>query len=137
MKKKFAPILLLLPFACVLMCAFVVDKNSSLKDLTRPYVNTYECVLARLGEEDLLDDYEFFTITISEDQTLEISFKRKDGKKHSYKCGYEYDAKTGALTAETGILGVRFRQTTTIENGRFTLVIPILCRTLVMVFAVK
>ena len=121
-----------------MLCAFTFDSQSSLKDLTHPYINTYECTAARLGNEDLLERYEYFKITFLDDKQLELSFKRKNsGKAHVYKCDYTYDDKTSEFSAELGILGYRFRQTSKISNGKFTISMPILGRLLLMNFAVR
>ena len=68
-----------------MLCAFTFDKDSSLKDLTHPYINTYECTAARLGNEDLLEHYEYFKITFLDEKQVEISFKRKKGKRQDRK----------------------------------------------------
>lgn len=137
MKRR--KILLLIPLLlCVLtLCAFTFDKTSTLKDLTHPYINTYECTSAKLGDENLLEKYEYFIITFKDDKNLEVSFKRYNGNPHSYVCEYSVNQDTNELTAEIGILGFKFRQTTIIENGKFTLSMPILGRPLIMVFEVK
>ena len=121
-----------------MLCAFTFDSQSSLKDLTHPYINNYECTAARLGNEDLLERYEYFKITFLDDKQLELSFKRKNGgKAHVYKCDYTYDDKTSEFSAELGILGYRFRQTSKISNGKFTISMPILGRLLLMNFEVR
>jgi hypothetical protein len=137
MKRK---IFFIIPSLCVcllLFCAFKIDPHSSLKDLTHPYINTYECTYAQLGETNLLENYEYFKITFLDDKTLEVSFKKKGEKRHAYETPYTIDESTGAFTAEIGILGFKFRQTTTIKDGKFTLSMPILTKQLVMQFAVK
>lgn len=123
---------------CILLCAFTFDKQSSLKNLTHPYINTYECTAAQLGKEDLLEQYEYFKITFLDEKQLELSFKRKKGgKQHTYRCDYQYDEKTSEFSAELGILGYKFRQTTKISNGKFTISMPILGKPLLMNFAVR
>lgn len=134
MKSKTIVLTALLSVLCLFMCAFTIDNDSSVKALTKPYITTYECTAASLGNENLLEKYEYFRITFLDDKELEVSMKRKNGKKHSYKCGYEYDDKTGRFKAELGIFGFRFRQDCKIENGKFTICMPILGKTLLMNF---
>lgn len=123
---------------CIFLCAFTFDPHSSLKDLTHPYINTYECTAARLGNENLLEHYEYFRITLLDEKELEVSFKHKrTGKKHVYKCPYTFDAKTRELSAEIGILGYRFRQSAKITDGKFTISMPVLGKPLLMNFAVR
>jgi hypothetical protein len=137
MKYKTFAISIIALLTVTLLCAFKIDPNSSLKDLTHPYINRYECTQARLGENDLLENYEYFRIDILDEKNLEISFKRKEGKPHSYKSTYTFNAESGELTAEIGILGCKFKQAVIIENGAFTISMPILYRQLIMNFSVK
>ena len=137
MKKKLiltgAIAVLIILFAC----AFKIDGDSSIKDITHPYINTYECTRATLGESDLLDDYEYLRIIIEEGGQMKIIFKQKDGKSYQYESTYSYDEKTRELTAEMTILGYRYKQKTTIENGKFTIAMPLFSKQLVMVFEVQ
>lgn len=135
MKKKYYAIIFIALALCLSLCAFTFDANSSVKSLTKPYITTYECVKGQLGNDDLLEKYEYLRITFLDDENLEVSFKRKNGKRHAYTCAYDYDDKTKKFSAELTILGFKFRQATVIENGRFTVSMPILGKPLVMVFA--
>lgn len=134
--KKRLKFLAVLPLLCIcVFCAFTIDSSTSVKTLTKPYINTYECTSARLGNEDLLEKYEYFKITMLDGNELEVSFKRKNGKRHAYVCGYTYDSEKQTLSAEIGILGFKFKQDVKISEGKFTLCMPILGKTLVMNFA--
>lgn len=135
MTKRFIAVILIAVAACLCMCAFTVDMNSSVKTLTKPYITTYECTSARLGDQDLLEKYDYLKITFLDDKELEVSFKRKKGKKHSYTAPYTHDDESGELKAEVGILGFKFRQAAKIENGKFTLTMPILGKQLSMTFS--
>lgn len=135
MKKKFIAPILVAVAACMCMCAFTLDMNSSVKSLTKPYIATYDCTFAQLGKQDLLEKYEYLKITLLDDKKLEVSFKRKKGKKHSYTSTYTFDDESGELKAEIGILGFKFRQATKIENGKFNISMPILGKQLSMVFS--
>jgi hypothetical protein len=137
LKYAFLPFLLAATFCITFFCAFAIDKNSTLKDITHPYINRYECTSATLGDVDLLENFEYFRIDILNDSELEVSFKKKDDNAHSYKSTYTYDNKSGELVAEIGILGCKFKQAVVIQNGKFTITMPILYKTLVMNFAVK
>lgn len=137
MKKKIISSVVLFTTLCLLLCAFKVDGQSSVKSLTHPYINTYECTHARLGDEDLLEKYEYFKIIFLDTKQLKVSFKRKDGKRHDYVCDYTYDDKTREFSAQIGILGFTFKQKTVIENGKFTVSMPILFKQLYMLFEVK
>jgi hypothetical protein len=137
LNRALLPLIIAAAFCINFLCAFTIDKNSSLKDITHPYINRYECTSATLGDVDLLENYEYFRIDLLNESELEVSFKKKDGNTHSYKSTYTYDNKSGELVAEIGILGCKFKQAVIIKNGKFTITMPILYKTLVMNFAVK
>ncbi len=134
MKRKIFAIIFSATLICLTLCAFTIDANSSLKSLTKPYITTYECTYARLGKEDLLEKYEYLNITFLDDKELEVSFKKQGGKRHAYTGSYTHDEQTGEFNAEVGILGFKFKQKSKIENGRFTISMPILGKQLVMNF---
>lgn len=134
MKKKIFAIIFIACALCLSLCAFTVDTNSSLKSLTHPYINTYECTQAMLGKENLLEKYEYFRITLLNTKELEVSYKKKNGSKHVIKCPYTFDDESKVLQAEFGVLGFKFRQSTKIENGKFTVTMPIFDRQLIMNF---
>lgn len=134
MKKKVFAIIFIACALCLSLCAFTVDTNSSLKSLTHPYINTYECTQAMLGKENLLEKYEYFRITILDTKELEISYKKNNGTKRAITCPYTFDDETKVLQAEFGVLGFKFKQATKIENGKFTVTMPIFDRQLIMNF---
>lgn len=135
MKKKLVAVIFIAVAACMCMCAFTLDMNSSVKSLTKPYITTYDCTFARLGKQDLLEKYDYLKITFLDDKELEVSFKRKNGKKHTYTAPYTYDEESGEIFAEVGILGFKFRQATKIEKGKFNINMPILGIQLSMTFS--
>lgn len=137
MKKRLFVAGLLAALVITFACAFTIDENSSVKDLTHPYINSYECTRATLGETDLLEEYEYFRIIIGEGEELTVLFKQKGGKEHRYASTYKFDKDTHELTAEIGILGFTYRQKTIIENGKFTISMPILTKQLTMIFEAK
>ena len=134
-KKKLFLIFLIAATACTVLCGFTFDTKSSVKSLTKPYITTYECNFARLGNEDLLEKYEYLKITFLDDKKLEVSFKRKNGKKRTYESEYVYDDEKGTVETELGILGFKFKQETKIENGKFAISMPLFGKPLVMIFA--
>lgn len=133
MKKKLCVIIIAV-ISCLCLCAFTFDANSSVKTLTKPYITTYDCTFARFGNVDLLEKYDYLKITFIDDKKLEVSFKRKNGKKHTYTCDYTYNEETRQFEAEIGIFGFRFKQATVIENGKFTISMPLLGKPLAMIF---
>lgn len=127
-------LLMLLP-ACSTMQAS--GTSGSLKAITKPYIGEYECVEARFGETDLLEKYEFITISLLDDKKMQVSFKPKNGNKKTFEGAYEVNEATREFTGEVGILGVKFKEGTKIENGKFTLSKLIFSMPLIMKFNMK
>lgn len=109
----------------------------SLKALTKPYIAQYECTEAKLGDEDLLEKFEYITIVLEDKQTLKLIYKPKDGEKHVMESTYSLDTETRELTADLWILGYKFRQSTTVKNGKFTITKKIGDKQLIMNFKSK
>ena len=127
-------LLLLLP-ACSSMQAS--GTSGSLKSITKPYIGEYECVEARLGETDLLEKYEYITISLLDDKKMEVSYKPKNGNKKTFEGAYKVNEETREFTGEVGILGVKFNESTKIMNGKFTLKKLIFSMPLIMHFKMK
>lgn len=137
MKKKitlfsfiFAALLLLLP-ACE------AREAGSLKALTKPYIAQYECVEAKLGNENLLEKLDYILIVLEDKEKLKFIYKPKNGDKQIIESEYTFNEESRELTAEIGILGYRFRQSTRVENGKFTVSKQIGNKELVMKFKAK
>lgn len=69
----------------------------------------------------MLAKHDFIYITLLDDKELEVSFKAKGGNKHSFKFPYEFNQETRELSGEAGILGYKFKEKVSIENGGFTI----------------
>lgn len=78
--------------ASVLLCMGNI-KDSTLLDVTKPYLGEYECEYARLGDRDFSDGFEFVVLELKGDETYHLSFKEKNGKMHTETGEYQYDAK--------------------------------------------
>lgn len=144
MKKRFliftvvlSLLLMLLPACSAEQANAAGDKGGSLKSITKPYIGEYECSSARFGETDLLEKYDFITISLLDDTKMEVSFKPKGGKKKSFEGEYDVNAETREFTGEVGILGVKFKESTKIENGKFTITKLIFSMPLIMNFKMK
>lgn len=113
------------------------DPNGDIKSITKPYICEYECVEARLGNDDLLEKYDYIKLTLLDDKQMELSYKPKDGGKKAYVCDYEMDDKTREITADFWLFGIEHREKITIENGGFTIVKTLFSKPLVMKFQTK
>ncbi len=137
MRKKILLAVLTVALFLVLLPACDAKAQGSLKSLTLPYIAEYECVEARLGEKDLLEKYEYIKITLLDKSEAEVSFKPKDGKKFAFTGEYTVDPETRVLEGEFGILGIRYKEKTTVRNGSFTIIKNLFGSTLYMQFKVK
>ena len=122
--------------ACLLtfLCACDMKNAGPLKSITRPYIAQYECVEAKLGNADLLEKFDYIKITLVDKENFELNYKQKGDENKSFKSKYAFDIKTRELTAEIGLLGHTFKQTTVIEKGKFTISKSIGGKQLIMKF---
>ncbi|MDE7307005.1 MAG: hypothetical protein K2N33_06420 [Clostridia bacterium] len=138
MKKK---ILFTIAVFCMLLplfvCACDAREAGSLKSITRPYIAQYECTEATLGDENLLEKFEYINIVLVNKDTMQIIYKPKNGKKQINETKYTFDSKTRELSAEVGIYGFKFKQSTIVQNGKFTVSKHIGAKQLIMKFEAK
>ena len=137
MKKKF---LLLISLVCLLLTllpACEINTEGSIKSITHPYINEYDCSEARLGEEDILEKYDFIKVSILDDKELEVKYKLKNEETRSFKCDYKMNEETRELTAEKGFFGMKIGEKVKIENGQFEVLRKIGDKTLYMKFQTK
>lgn len=120
--------------ACVFLCSCTIDTNSSLKELTDPYITRYECTYAACGDKEFLDEFDYIRITLTDKENMELSYRKKGDMPRMHSCRYSFNEKTGELTAEGGALGVKFKERVIIENGKFTISFPISGKELVLRF---
>ena len=121
----------------LLLPACDAREAGSIKSLTRPYIAHYECYEARLGEENILEKFDYIELVLVDKQNMEFIYKQKDGERQVVESNYNLDINTRILTAEIGIYGYRFRESTTIENGKFTVSKMIGKKPLIMKFKTK
>ncbi len=110
MKRKLSLIcavcaVLILVLSSLTACS--VPTDGSIKSITKPYIAEYECVEARLGNLDLLEKYDYITITLLEKSEMLVSFKPKNGEKKSFKGEYTVNPETREFTGTAGIFGAR------------------------------
>ncbi len=143
MKTKKSRILLLISVIAALLAlvftlpACTIKAEGSIQSITRPYIAQYECTKARLGEKNLLDDYDYVRFVLLDKNQLELEYKPKNGEKQTRTGTYQLDPQTRELTAEIGLLGYRFKESVILEKGRFTVTKPIGTKELVLVFEMK
>ena len=134
MKKRLIIFVVLCTFLLTFLCACDMKNAGPLKSITHPYIAQYECIDAKLGEEDLLKKFDYIKITLVNSKTMELNYKQKEGKNKTIKSDYTFDTKSRTLTAEIGILGHTVKQSTVIEKGKFTISKSIGGKQLIMKF---
>ena len=95
------------PIAC-LRCS----ECGSLKSITRPYIAQYECIEAKFGEENYLEKFDYIKLTLKDKENMEICYKLKNSERTIVKSKYDFDVESKRLTADVGILGYKFKQST-------------------------
>ena len=134
MKKRLIIFVVLCTLVLTLLSACDMKNAGPLKSITHPYIAQYECVEATLGDEDLLDKFDYIKITLVNNDTLELNYKLKDGDNKTIESNYNFDLNSRTLTAEVGILGYTVKQSTVIEKGKFTISKSIGGKQLIMKF---
>ena len=134
MKKRLIIFVVLCTLILTILSACDMKNAGPLKSITHPYIAQYECVEATLGDEDLLDKFDYIKITLVNKDTLELNYKLKDGDNKTIESNYNFDVNSRTLTAEVGILGYTVKQSTVIEKGKFTISKSISGKQLIMKF---
>ncbi len=137
MKRKLILISIICALLLVLLPACDAKNAGSLKTITRPYIAQYECTSATLGGDDVLKKFDYIEINLVNKKDMEIIYKPKDGDRKVIKTTYSLNTQTRELTAEVGIYGYKFKQTTKIQNGKFTISKAIGRKQLIMNFEMK
>lgn len=126
MKRKiFFPAAMLLCLLLTLCSACSAAGSSSIKDVTRPYIAQYECVEARYGDADLLKNYDYIRIILTDKENMELDYKPKGEERKVFRGRYSLDPSTRELSGEIGVLGFKYREKVKIENGSFTITKPL------------
>lgn len=90
---------------------------TGLKDVSRPYLGTYECKYVMLGDKNLLDDMDYINFALLPKNIFKIEFRDKKGVKGLYRGHYTFSEKDGEITINENIFGKRVSKTFSAENG--------------------
>ena len=125
MKAKFLKLFLPLILTFIVFSGCDAKNAGGIKTLTHPYIAEYQCVEAKIGEIDLLKDFEYVTINFNDTKEIEVNAKPKGGRLKSVKGSYTVDDKTNELNCDFGVLGYEFKQKIVIDKGEFYVTKPI------------
>ncbi len=137
MKRKLILIAAILTLLLAILPACDAQKAGSLKTITSPYIAQYECTSATYGDDNLLDKFDYIEVNLADKKELELIYKLKNGNRNVITTTYELNPETRELSADIGIFGYKFKQTTKIENGKFTVTKTIGKKLLIMNFELK
>ena len=137
MKRKLIFFTFISTLLLILLSGCNAREIGSLKSITSPYIASYECTEAYYGEENILNKFDLIEINLVNKKQMELIYKLKGEDKCVIETEYTFDLDTRELSAEIGILGHKFRQTTTVKNGKFTISKSIGAKQLVMKFEAK
>ena len=116
---------------------FDVSSLGELKDVSRPYLGTYECERIFLGEEEKTDRFEYVRIELQPEGKMKLLYQEKQGKKGEAEARYSYDTQKNLLTVYVDIAGFEQKKTFPVENGVLELSVRYGGRMLMMRFARK
>jgi len=94
-----------------------VSSMGTLKDLSRPYLGTYDCEYIRMGSEDLLKKFDYVTAELKPEGIFKIEFKDLRGVKGLYRGHYVFDESDGTIKIDESIFGKRVTKSFSAENG--------------------
>ncbi len=89
----------------------------SLFDISHPYTGVYRCEYVKLGDENLLDQFDYITLELKGDGLYKLSFRQKDGVKGAYRGHYHLDTENNLFTIHEKIFGKHIEKSFRIENG--------------------
>lgn len=137
MKRKLSLLILLCLLSLLILPSCDAREAGSIKTLTNSYIAQYECTEAHLGDENILDKFDYIIINLKDKKKLELIYKPLNGDKRVIESEYTFDNTTHELTAEIGILGYSVKQSTKIEHGKFTVCKQFGGKELIMKFKAK
>ena len=124
---------------CVLLTAlsnFFALKNSTLKEISKPYFGVYECEQARLGDKNLLADYTSLTLELQKGGVFTLHYCEKNGREGEVLGKYSYDENTQTITFQVAPLkGIK--REFSLRKGVLTLSFSILDKQLCLIFKQK
>ncbi len=106
--------------------------SSTLPELAKPYLGAYECELATLGSKDLTEKGSILLELQPKDKFV-LYYQEKEGKKKSWEGTYRYDGERETIT----FTGAGLEREFPVENGSFTVHIPVCGKRLVLRFKQK
>ena len=94
---------ILTKIACVVLALFLSPflfgntqkKEEGIKEITKPYIGTYECERLMFGGEDCTEKFVYFRVELTGDGQFIVRAKDKKGKKHGGAAAYRAEDEEG------------------------------------------
>jgi len=117
-----------------LTACFANVKDSSLCDISKPYLGEYECKRAQLGSFDCLRQFSFIRLELKDEENFTLYYQEKGEKKKEQSGKYRYDKERGVilLTDEKG-----YCREFPLSDGKLTVSIPVGGKQLILQFEQK
>ena len=119
-----------------LFMLFPSIRESSLKDITKPYTGIYQCTEARLGDNDYLDKLEELALELKTDGEFILYYAERNGERKTETGKYVYNKERKTITLIGGI-GSFLKREFPLENGELIIEAPIAEKNLLIRFKQK
>ena len=119
-----------------LFMSFSSIKDSSLTDISKPYLGEYECKEAVFDGEDYLKNFSYIRLELKRNETFTLSYCDKEKRKDKVEGKYVYDeeAKTICLLS---VNGEGIKRSFPFENGKINITLSIAKKMLILQFEQK
>ncbi len=111
-------------------------RNSSLKDIVKPYTGIYQCTEAKLAEYDYLDRFDEIALELKANGEFVLYYCAKGGEKKMEKGRYTYDKENQTITLIGGANGF-FKKAFPLQEGVITIETRIMEQNLKLQFTRK
>lgn len=94
-----------------------VGGSSTLQDISKPYAAEYKCKQLKMGEEDLLQDYEYLKLDLKNGGNFRCFYLDKRGNEGEYSGKYRVSKEAGEITFSSETNGEQKSYTFPYEKG--------------------
>ena len=133
MKKKTIKTLFFTAILAIVLC-FSCCANTSLKEISKPYLGEYQCKSATLGDKEYLDEFSYIRLELNADNTFSLYYCPKNGKAKEQTGKYRYHKEKGTIQFSLGTNG-ELKREIPLKKGEISFTLPLGAKTLIMRFA--
>lgn len=96
---------------------FNVSSLGGLKEISKPYLGTYECERIFFGDEEKTDKFDYVRIELMSEGEMKFLFKEKNGAERELEARYTYDTENDMLTVYADLAGAEKTKSFPVEKG--------------------